>query len=131
MATAVIGSLKNDIRFEYIYAAVGDDPDMMINQELALGTPQNFWQSDLGWSMYATVMPTRVHNAKVGDTVVFGYRPQIYRVPKGRVAVVSGIHKGSPKLIGLFDRSGVMLERESDDAVGYDKHSVLKVMDTL
>ena len=83
-ATAVFGSIKNDIKYEYLYACMGDTPESLVERSPCLALPQNLWQSDLGWSMYANILPSKAHPAKVGDTVVFGYRPQIYRVPRGR-----------------------------------------------
>jgi predicted amino acid racemase len=130
-ATAVIGSLKNDIKYEYLYAFIGDTPEELVKNGPALALPQNLWQSDLGWSMYANILPTKEHRAKVGDTVVFGYRPQIYRVPRGRTAVVSGIQKGTPKLLGIFDRAGIMFQQGTENPVGYDRTAVLKIMDSL
>ena len=98
MATATMGSLRNDIHTEYIYAVVGDDPDKMLEQGLVLAKPQDFWHSDLGWSMYAALMPSGTQRANVGDTAVYGFRPQVYRTPKGRVAVISGIQRTGPSL---------------------------------
>jgi predicted amino acid racemase len=124
MATATMGSLRNDIDTEYIYAVIGDDPDKILDQGLVLAEPQQFWHDDLGWSMYASLMPDRTQKANVGDTVVYGFRPQIYRTPKGRTAVVTGIQRNAPKLVGIFDRAGVMLDRRTDDPVGYNHEQV-------
>jgi hypothetical protein len=119
-----MGSLRNDIDTEYIYAVIGDDPDKILDQGLVLAEPQQFWYDDLGWSMYASLMPDRTQKANVGDTVVYGFRPQIYRTPKGRTAVVAGIQRNAPKLVGIFDRAGVMLDRRTDDPVGYNHEQV-------
>jgi predicted amino acid racemase len=124
MATATLGSLRNDINTEYVYALVGDDPDKILDQGLTLARPQEHWHNDLGWSMYAVLMPGSRQRANVGDTVVYGFRPQIYRTPKGRIAVVAGIQRNKPKLVGLFDRAGLLLERKTDDPVGYNVQQV-------
>jgi predicted amino acid racemase len=129
MATAVIGSLKNDMMYEYVYACVGNDPDNLPNQPLTLARPQEFWHSDLGWSMYCSLMPKVM--AHVGDTAVFGFRPQLYRTPKGRLAVVDGIQRKKPRLLGLFDRSGVLLEGEDESPAGYDAPKVMRLMDSV
>jgi predicted amino acid racemase len=129
MATAVIGSLKNDMKYEYVYACVGSDPDTLPDQPLALARPQEFWHSDLGWSMYCSLMPKA--KANVGDTVVFGFRPQIYRTPRGRVAVIDGIQRKKPRLLGLFDRSGVLLEGEDESPAGYDQSKVMDLMNSI
>ena len=131
MATAVFGSLKNDIKYEYLNAFIGDNPTDLIKNGPALALPQNLWQSDLGWSMYANILPKKEHKAKVGDTVVFGYRPQIYRVPRGRTAVVSGIRRNNPKILGIFDRAGTMYQKGTENPVGYDLKAVLEIMEKL
>ncbi|MDA4113209.1 MAG: hypothetical protein OK474_04100 [Thaumarchaeota archaeon] len=128
MATATLGSLRSDINTEYVYALVGGDPDKILTQGIALARPQEHWHNDLGWSMYAALMPSRTQEAKVGDTVVYSFRPQIYRTPKGRIAVVAGIQHNRPKLIGLFDRAGLLLDRKTDDPVGYNQEQVRSII---
>jgi hypothetical protein len=124
MATATMGSLRNDIHTEYVYALIGGDPDKILDQGLTLARPQDHWHSDLGYSFYAALMPDSSQKANVGDTVVYGFRPQIYRTPKGRIAVVAGIQHNKPKLVGLFDRAGLLLDRKTDDPVGYNTQEV-------
>ena len=41
--------------------------------------------------------------ANEGDTVIFGFRYQIF-TSQGLVAVVKGIQKKKPELLGIFDR---------------------------
>jgi hypothetical protein len=74
--------------------------------------------------MYAALMPSREQKARVGDTEVYGFRPQIYRTPKGRIAVVAGTQRNKPKLVGLFDRAGLLLDKKTDDPVGYNREQV-------
>ncbi len=45
----------------------------------------------------------------VGDTAIFAFRSQIF-VSRAFVAVVSGIQQGQGRLLGLFNRSGQMLD---------------------
>ena len=130
MTTNGIANLRNDIMYEYLYACIGNDPDQILDT-LVPARPQQWWHEDLGWFSYCNLMPKLNRNFKVGDTVVFGFRPQIYRTPKGRVAVISGIQNGKPKLLGLFDRAGVMIDREEDGPIGYSKDKTLQIMDTL
>lgn len=42
---------------------------------------------------------------RVGDTAILAFRTQIF-VTRSRVAILSGVHSGSPKLVGLFDCQG-------------------------
>lgn len=44
-------------------------------------------------------------NAEIGDTAIFAYRTQIF-VTRSNVAVVKGIQKGNPKLVGIYDCFG-------------------------
>lgn len=45
-------------------------------------------------------------NCKVSDTVIMSFRTQIF-VTRSKVALVSGIHKGKPKIVGIYDAQGV------------------------
>lgn len=129
MATAVFGSLKNDNMYEYVYACVGSDPDSLPSQPLTIARPQEFRYSDPSWFTYCSLMPKTKTN--VGDTVVFGFRPQIYRTPRGRVAVVTGVQTNKPRLLGLFDRTGVLLEGEDESPVGYDRSRISRLVKTI
>ncbi len=48
-------------------------------------------------------------NYDVGDTVIFSFRTQIF-VTRSEVAVVKGIKDGNPKLVGVYDSQGKLLE---------------------
>lgn len=48
-------------------------------------------------------------SAKVGDTVIYCFRTQIF-ITRSQVAVVEGISKGDPKLIGIYDNQGRKLK---------------------
>ncbi|WAH38724.1 alanine racemase [Alicyclobacillus dauci] len=45
-----------------------------------------------------------------GQTVIFGFRPQIF-VTRGQVAVVEGIHEGKPVVLGYHDQNGRVIQR--------------------
>jgi len=47
----------------------------------------------------------------VGDTVVFGFRPQVY-VTRSKVAIATGIGTSNIKVVGIFDRYGNLLDDE-------------------
>ena len=49
---------------------------------------------------------------RTGDTVILGFRPQIF-VTRSHVAIVRGIHAGKPELLGLFDSRGNLLDRRT------------------
>ncbi len=47
---------------------------------------------------------------KIGDTVVYGYRAQMFTT-RAHVAVVAGIKENDPKLVGLFDSAHNLIDR--------------------
>lgn len=49
-------------------------------------------------------------SVKVGDTVVYGYRTQMF-VNRAQVAVVSGLRDNNPRLLGLFDHANNLIDR--------------------
>jgi len=131
MPTAVFGSLKSDIHHEYLTACVGDDPDKAVENKV-LARRQEYFHDDATWFTYVNLLPESVEKLSVGDSVVFGFRPQIYRISsRGRVAVVDGIRSGKPRLLGLFDRGGTLITRENEDPVGIDYQAVRKLMDSV
>ena len=46
----------------------------------------------------------------VGDAVIFSFRTQIF-VTRAKVAVISGLQKGEPKLLGIFNSLGDKIVR--------------------
>lgn len=50
-------------------------------------------------------------NAKVGDTAVLSFRTQIF-VTRSDVAIVEGISRGEPNIVGIFDSQGRKLGDE-------------------
>lgn len=63
------------------------------------GSPENI-------DYYRTLAaPERPGMARVGDTVVFAFRTQIF-VTRSQVAVVSGLRSGGPELLGVYDSHG-------------------------
>ena len=56
--------------------------------------------------MYNAVRPLRSADAHIGDTVIFGFRTQLYRANGARLAVVGGIREGTPRVVGIYDRNG-------------------------
>jgi hypothetical protein len=73
--------------------------------------PQQFAASDPTAFMYNAIRPLDGNAAKVGDTVVFGFRSQLYRANGALLAVLGGLADGAARLIGLFDRNGNSVTR--------------------
>jgi predicted amino acid racemase len=80
----------------------------------AIGTlrtrPQHFAASDPTAFMFNSIHPLEDAQAKVGDTVVLGFRAQLYRANGARLAVLEGVQSGSPNVVGVFDRNGNPLD---------------------
>ncbi len=68
--------------------------------------PQFFASSDPTAFIYNAVQPLERFDARVGDTVVFGFRTQLYRTNGARLAVLEGIAEGRPRIAGFYDRTG-------------------------
>ncbi len=62
---------------------------------------------------YGMLTPTK--DITVGDTVLFGFRPQMF-ITRANVAAVKGIKSGNPEVLGIFDSSCNMLD---------DNHNVI------
>ena len=73
--------------------------------------PQQFAASDPTAFMYNAIRPLDGGGANVGDTVVFGFRSQLYRANGALLAVLDGLADGAPRLLGLFDRNGNSVTR--------------------
>jgi predicted amino acid racemase len=86
--------------------------------------PQQFAASDPTAFMYNAVKPLDGRGAKVGDTLVFGFRSQLYRANGGLLAVVDGLASATPRLRGLFDRNGNPVAPGRDRAAGVPTSAV-------
>lgn len=58
---------------------------------------------------YYGTLKMKEHTVDIGDTVIYSFRSQIF-VTRSKVALVEGIHKGSPLLIGIYDSLGKKLK---------------------
>jgi hypothetical protein len=105
VANATIG-IWNDVYYDTLGATVsrsGTDP----LDGFARTRPQSFAASDPTAWIYGALDLSRGLTADVGDTVVCGFRCQVYRSNGGRLAVVDGIQSGDPTVIELTDRNGL------------------------
>jgi predicted amino acid racemase len=104
VANATIG-VWNDVYYDTLVASVsrlGSDP----LSGLARTRPQHYASSDPTAWIYGALTLGRGTTAAVGDSVVCGFRCQVYRSNGGRLAVVDGIQSGEPTLVALYDRNG-------------------------
>ena len=114
MAYAHGGGLWQDIfdnNFKY-KALVGSDPDTIMNNEL-------------NWERVPQIIDYHApllegEKAKVGDTAIFGFRTQM-QMTRSWVAISSGLSKGKPELVGLFDNAGHMIDPDTMEALPLEK----------
>lgn len=95
----------NAVFYDQIMACVGTEPATLVDRCL-WAQPQHYAHSDPSAFMYARIRQGRELRANVGDTVVCGFRTQLYRANNARLAVVEGVSHGAARLLGLFDRTG-------------------------
>lgn len=83
-----------------VKACVGSEPDAALNQRISCDMPK-----PEAIDYYGILQPEAEHKVHIGDTVVFGFRPQIF-VTRAYVVPVSGISSSEPKVEGIFFADG-------------------------
>ncbi len=83
-----------------VKACVGSDPDEALRQRIGCELPE-----PKAIDYYGILQPEKGQQTRVGDTVVFGFRAQMF-VTRAYVAPVSGISKNEPKVEGIFTTDG-------------------------
>jgi len=108
-ANILFGSWTDIFAQFYMYALVGRDPGT-IGQMKVLAEPAAWidYYGKLISGQFGDV------DMKVGDTVIYGFRIQVF-ASRAKVAVVKGVQKGRPELLGIFDRCGNMLDRKTEE----------------
>ncbi len=84
-------------------ALVSSDPDTIIERKLFV---EHIEPGSIDY--YATLRLKPKVSVKIGDTVIFSFRTQMF-VTRANIAVVDGVQRGRPKILGLFDRSGRLI----------------------
>lgn len=112
---------------ELIYVYGGgffvDDPpvslrDTFVRKALVGNSPEKVMQQELIWKGigargggsfaaidYHGLLENPGHDISVGDTVVFGFRTQMF-MTRAYSAVVEGLSSGNPRLVGVWDWAG-------------------------
>ncbi len=88
-----------------LYALIGDDPDSIMDHKVC-ADPAGYID------YYGTLHLSKDTSAKVGDTVIYGLRNQVF-LSRTQVAIVSGITNCQPLLVGIFDRTGRRVVRNN------------------
>ena len=83
-----------------VRALIGNTPKKAFQQRLSVAIPPAN-----AIDYYGIVSEEGSQGVKVGDSVVFGFRPQAF-VTRAYVSAISGIESGQPKVEGVFTAHG-------------------------
>jgi predicted amino acid racemase len=99
------------------------------SRKMILAEPAPITLDNLAWPDYYTVLhqPDDNQLLEVSDTVVFGFRPQVYQT-RSTVTVVKGIGT-SNEVLGTFDRNGNLLNNEGIPASREELHELQYMME--
>ena len=83
-----------------VKALIGSKAEQAFKQKLSVTLPP---ASAIDY--YGIVEEQKSNTVHIGDTVVFGFRPQVF-VTRAYVTAISGISSGQPKVEGVFTNDG-------------------------
>ncbi len=92
-------------------ALVGRDPAEIVDRSFPFLGTGGASRGGFGGLDYHGIVDVPPSTARVGDTVVFGFRTQAF-VTRAHIGVVEGTTRGRPRLLGLFDEQGHQLDRD-------------------
>ena len=87
------------------YAFCGSEPDNILDKKLRFSGIGARPGSGFAKIDYHGLMDTEGQEAHVGDSVIFGFRGQLF-MTRAYSAVVEGLSSGSPRLVGVWDWAG-------------------------
>jgi predicted amino acid racemase len=83
-----------------------------------LAEPPPLTMDSQAWPDYYTVLHQPVEfSLEMGNTILFGFRPQIY-MSRSKVTIVKGIGTSNMTVLGTFDRNGNLLDPDDEGPVG-------------
>lgn len=96
----------------FVYALVENSE----NRHFVLAEPPPLVNDVQAWPDYYTVLHcSEDFSIRSGQSVVFGFRPQLY-VSRSRLAIVKGVGTTNQKVLGIFDRHGNLLDQDDGPA---------------
>src|SRR5207244_1063124 len=101
----------------------GSDPATILGQWV-------FWElpSAIAWIDYYTALhPVETYTPKVGDSVLMSFRMQAWAT-RSKVAVVKGVGRRNPKILGVFDRCGNLLGKYEKPMSREDIDALVKML---
>jgi predicted amino acid racemase len=91
------------------HAFVGRTPETIMDQKVPVDKNSFFGRADNATDYYGgTLIPDGPSDIRVGDTVIYGFRPQAFTT-RANVAVVENVD-GEPRVLGIFDRGLNLLD---------------------
>lgn len=90
-------------------ALVGTDPHSVLDRRVPFKGTGPDGSGTFGGIDYHGILEIREGDARVGDSVVFGFRTQAFAT-RSYIGVVEGCSSGDPTLRGLFDSQGHRLD---------------------
>jgi len=88
-----------------IMAFVHREPDSIFTQKVKSEFP-----SRKLIDYYADLIPDFGQDVRINDSVIFGYRSQIF-VNRSLVSVLSGVQTGHPKIVGTYDMGARIISK--------------------
>lgn len=91
------------------HAFVGRKPETIMEQKVPVDKGSFFGRTWNATDYYGgTLLPEGPADIRVGDTVVYGFRPQAFTT-RANVAVIENVD-GEPRVLGVFDRALNLLD---------------------
>ena len=81
-------------------AFVGNSADKIFTDPIKAEIPSQSWIDYYSW-----LYPESKNRTKSGDTVIYFFRPQVFKTRSANVATLSGIQNGRPQVEAIYDRS--------------------------
>lgn len=96
-------------------AFVGSDPRTILETKVPVDVGSFFGRTNNATDYYGgTLLPSAPENVQVGDTVIYGFRPQVFTT-RAQVAVITGTDS-DPRVLGVFDRGNNLIDRDGQPA---------------
>lgn len=91
------------------HAFVGRTPERIMETKVPVDIGSFFGRTNNATDYYGgTLLPGGPADIEVGDTVIYGFRPQVFTT-RANVAVIDNIGP-APRLLGVFDRANNLLD---------------------
>ena len=107
IAQVIGGGFYPDVAFAPMMvtqAFVGNSAANIFNDPIKAEVPSQNWIDYYSW-----LYPESKSRANPGDTVIYFFRPQIFKTRSANVATLSGVQTGIPQVEAIYDRSSNLM----------------------